>query len=152
MSRWLHRGSNALEFALMVAVVVPMVLSAAEYGWYLGLRVAAETCTRDAVRVAAGTCNPANCNAVFGGECGSCLDPQGTDVSAMASARLVQCWAETGYPGTATATVTRAGTATQQNRRITVDAEVTYQAIAVTSLLPNPIHTSLTMRMDDQSL
>lgn len=151
MFRRLRRGSSALEFALMLGVTVPLMLGSAEFGWYLSQRIAVEHCTRDAARTAADVCNPANCNAMTGGECATCLNAVGVDPNAVAAAQFAQCWADTGYPGAAAATVTREGTAAAGNRRITVRGAVQYTPIAATTLLPNPIATALTMRFDDQS-
>lgn len=149
-----RRGANALEFALvMTFVLVPLVLGAVEFAWYLTLRIAVDHCVADAVREAADTCNPGNCDALAGGECASCLNAANANPSTIGTGRFAQCWSETGYPGTASATSLREGTslAGTRNRRITVTGSVTYTPLAVTSALPRPLTSHLTMRFDDQS-
>jgi hypothetical protein len=144
-----RRGASALEFALVLVVLVPLVLSSVEFGWYLSLRIAVEHCTRDAARAATQVCNPDNCDALDGGECSSCLSPAGVDPDVVAVDRFVQCWVDTGFPGTASASAIRDGA--PGGRYIRVTSNVTYAPVAATSSLPNPIHTTLVMRFADQS-
>lgn len=151
MFQRMRRGASALEFALVLVVLVPLVVTSIEFGWYMALRIMVEHCTRDAVRAAVDICSPDNCDMLLGGECQACLNPLGTNPTTVATDTFSQCWTGGGYPGTATATVTRSGSAASFDRRMTVVGSVTYTPIATATLLPNPIRTSLTMRFDDQS-
>lgn len=126
-----RRGSQAVEFALILPVMLTMLMGVIDYGMYFSQDLAVVTAARDGARDGAtATTSPAS------------------QASATALSRVRA--GGVAYATAAQVTTTLTGTA--PNCAVTVAVSIPYQA--VTGLVPMPaaLRTSATMRLEDQRL
>jgi Flp pilus assembly protein TadG len=57
MRRWRDRGAAAVEFALVVPILITLIFGAIEFGLYVQARTVLENAAREGVRVASLTAN-----------------------------------------------------------------------------------------------
>ena len=123
-------GSNAIEFALILPVLMSILLGIAEWGWYFNHQLAALNALREGARTGAVTL-------------------QEDDPTSAAETRARAALTELGLDGTG-ATVTATLSGTTPDELITVQVAVTYDPL--TGLIPTPgtLGGTLTMRLEDQ--
>jgi Flp pilus assembly protein TadG len=124
-----RRGANAIEFALVLPVLLTILFGTMDYGWYFFQRMGLTEAVSDAARAA----------------------------SVVAQEGNVQSTAQTQFNLTSTAmkvagtpVVTAASSGVYPNQVVTVTATVPYAAIVGIVPTPPNVSASVTMRREDQ--
>jgi hypothetical protein len=124
-----RRGSQAIEFALILPLLLVVLFGIIEYGWYFSKELSALNLVRDAARVGA-TADVA-------------VAP--TEASEYALAR----WSGAGLSGVPSVTVNQQGVPPQ--RMLTLEVSGPHEALTGLIPVPDTVGGALTMRMEDQS-
>lgn len=127
-----RRGANAVEFALMLPVLISFLLGIIDFGWYFSQQAIVTNCVREGARTGALTKQDANLLPV-----------------PAAEARLTQCLTD-GNVGTPNNTPLVALSGAAPDQLVTVTVTVPYTRI--TGLIPMPptLNGQVIMRMEDQ--
>lgn len=130
-TRTARRGANAIEFALILPVLITMMAGIMEYGWYFSQMVALSAATNDAARAGATT-------------------PEDSDDTPeqVAEHALAVALVNNGYQGTVYTEIYREGTAPYQ--ALHVGVVLPYSSL--TGLVPAPekITSRQIWRLEDQ--
>ena len=124
-----RRGANAIEFALVLPVLVMLLFGAMEYGWLFMNQIMLDASVAEGLRAA------------------SRVDPDDADPTQVAQSTAYQYWVDIGLTGTpnyTTGTSVSAG-----NNMITLNAALSYPDLfggAVPS--PDTLSASLTVRSE----
>jgi len=127
------RGAQAVEFALMLPVLVAILSGTLDFAWYLHLKHQLVTCVGQGARAGAATAADA------------ALAP--TDTAETVASDI---WIETGLPGTPDMDAIQTGVT--PNIFITVVGTIDYENHKLIGFLPTPetiVHTAV-MRLDEQ--
>lgn len=126
-----RRGSNAIEFALILPVLIAVLLAIAEWGWYFNQQIGVQTAVREGTRAGA-------------------VCAQEDDPPTVAEARARAALAELGLDAT-TATISVTTSGTSPDELLTVELAVPYEALTGFVPAPGVLGGSLTMRLEDQA-
>lgn len=122
-----RRGANAIEFALILPVLLAILSGIVDYGWIYMIRTAATSAARAGARVGALT-----------------PQAQGPDVGAADAAD--DAWTGMGVPITPTIVAFRSGTPQLMVVRIQVNAFTLFGLVGG----PSSIEVTATQQMEDQ--
>lgn len=126
--RQTRRGNQAIEFALLMPILLVFIGGVVDYGIYLNQRMSVTMVARDAARA------------------GSLVRVGGGNVEAAAEAQGTASLAVAGMTGT----VDCALTGISPDQAIRCDVDVPYVPLLDLVPLPAALETNLTMRMEEQ--
>lgn len=127
-----RRGANAVEFALVMPVLLAVLSGVMDYGWYFHQQILMTSAVRDAVRTGAAT--PATAS---------------NTPEEAAETAVLHALDEAGVALEVTATASRSGAPPDQVLTLTVSAG--YDRLVGLVPLPDTLGASMVMRLEDQS-
>lgn len=125
-----RRGSNAVEFALILPILITLFAGIVEWGWTLNQQMMVVQAAREGARVGAST-------------------PRDEDPEGAASARVVESLNDMGLNGGA-ASVTATITGAYPDELIQVTLALPHQPIIGLVPIPVDLKAALTMRLEEQ--
>lgn len=129
--RRLRRGAQAIEFALLLPVLMAVTSAIVDYGWFFSQDLSVIAAVREGARA------------------GAMANPDTTDWCAAASSRVRTSLSAAGLDAS-TATITTATSGVTPDQMITVSASVRFTRLM--GLLPAPpvMKSTTTMRLESQ--
>ncbi len=124
-----RRGSNAIEFALILPVLMMFLTGIMDYGWFFSQQISMIHAVRDGVRAGATT-------------------PFEDDPVRVTEERIATSLEEAGFRGAVTLDVQLVGNS--PDRAVSAAAAVDYNALIGFVPTPSVVGSSLTMRLEDQ--
>jgi Flp pilus assembly protein TadG len=128
----LRRGAQAIEFALLLPVLMAVTSGIVDYGWYYSQELSVISAVREGARAAA------------------VVDPTLTTYCSAADARLRSSLVAAGLDGTA-ATITTKTSGTAPDQLITITANVKFSKLLGLVPAPTALKSSVTMRLENQN-
>jgi len=125
-----RRGSNAIEFALTIPVVVMLLTGIMDYGYFFSQQQVVVHAARTGARRAAVS------------------DPETESAGEVARAAVLQVLEDGGVPGEPKIAVTFGGAA--PNATVTVDVRVDYDGLAGLIPLPGALGSTISSRLERQ--
>jgi len=126
-----RRGSRAVEFALILPVLLAFLFGIMDYGWFFNQQIAMSSAVRDGAR--AGSTAPQD---------------MGADPVLAAEQAVTRALAAAGFRGEVAVNVILVGAAPDQ--AIEVAASAPYESLTGFVPVPDYVAAQLTMRMEDQ--
>ncbi|MBW2258597.1 MAG: pilus assembly protein [Deltaproteobacteria bacterium] len=131
MTRRSRRGSRAVEFALILPVLLAFLFGIMDYGWFFNQQIAISGAVRDGAR--AGSTTPQD---------------EGGDPVLAAEQAVARALAAAGFRGEVQLDAALEGDAPDQAIRVAVSAP--YDGLTGFVPVPGYVAAQLTMRMEDQ--
>lgn len=126
-----RRGAQAIEFALLLPVLMGVTSAIVDYGWYYSQELAAIAAVREGARA------------------GATNDPEVTTYCYAAETRVRSSLTAAGLDGTG-ATVTTKTSGTSPDQVITVSATVRFTRLMGLIPAPSQLRSTTTMRLENQ--
>jgi Flp pilus assembly protein TadG len=131
MTRRSRRGSRAVEFALILPVLLAFLFGIMDYGWFFSQQIAVSGAVRDGAR--SGSTTPQD---------------EGADPVLAAEQAVARALSAAGFSGDVQLDVALEGAAPDQ--AIWVAASAPYNSLTGFVPVPEYVAAQLTMRMEDQ--
>lgn len=125
-----RRGSNAVEFALILPILITLLAGIVEWGWTLNQQMMVVQAAREGARAGVST-------------------PRDDDPETAAQARVVQSLNDMGLNGSA-ATVTVSIVGAYPDELLQVNLALPHQPIIGLVPIPVDLKAALTMRLEEQ--
>ena len=125
-----RRGSNAVEFALILPILITLFAGIVEWGWTLNQQMMVVQAAREGARAGVST-------------------PRDDDPETAAQARVVQSLNDMGLNGSA-ATVTVSIVGAYPDELLQVDLALPHEPIIGLVPMPVDLKAALTMRLEEQ--
>lgn len=125
-----RRGSNAVEFALILPILITLLAGIVEWGWTLNQQMMVVQAAREGARAGVST-------------------PRDDDPETAAQARVVQSLNDMGLKGSA-ATVTVSIVGAYPDELLQVNLALPHQPIIGLVPIPVDLKAALTMRLEEQ--